>query len=260
MPTAPRCAELGRGGLDGRAPFAPRRNEKSDPGVAEFFWLSGFENGGSLIVSVGARHPKNPENRYQAKELRLMFDKTKVGSQIYVWSKDGKNTKNKTVVISAHGMQTIMNSRRTHKLRQNVIRIAFYAPHAYTLVDPMLEKIINREVSPSEWSTWDKCQDSQDYNLTKYQGKHSNYEETYEMIEKLGKYSRMDVITIRNRILSNAITMKQVIDQVLDDGWLYSEFHCAFCRGSAIGKVESYDPMSSPSGMPPIFSTDDFDE
>ena len=61
QPLHKRCPQLGRGGFCGRAPFAPRRNEKSDPGVAESFWLSGVKNGGGHTVSVGARHPQKPE-------------------------------------------------------------------------------------------------------------------------------------------------------------------------------------------------------
>jgi Nitrile hydratase, alpha chain len=43
------------------AHFAPRRNGKPNPGVAESFWLSGVKNGGSLIFLDGGRHPQNPE-------------------------------------------------------------------------------------------------------------------------------------------------------------------------------------------------------
>jgi hypothetical protein len=49
---------LGHREVNGRAPFASRRNEKSDPGVAESFWLSGVENGGSLILLDGAPSQK----------------------------------------------------------------------------------------------------------------------------------------------------------------------------------------------------------
>jgi hypothetical protein len=88
---------------------------------------------------------------------------------------------------------------------------------------------------------------TQDYSLTKYQGKHNTAGETYETIEKFGENTPMDVITIRNRIFSNALTMREVINQVLDDGWGYSDFHCSFCRGAAMSlkKVESFDPNSS---------------
>jgi len=48
-------------GLDGRAPFLPRRNEKSVSGVDGSFWFSRMKNGGGLTFKNGFRHPKKPE-------------------------------------------------------------------------------------------------------------------------------------------------------------------------------------------------------
>jgi hypothetical protein len=81
QPRHTRCPQLGHWRLDGRAPFAPRRNEKSDHGVAVSFWLSGVKNGGSLIFSDGDHHPQNlrgsiaPANEEAQQEAAKASDK-----------------------------------------------------------------------------------------------------------------------------------------------------------------------------------------
>ena len=181
----------------------------------------------------------------QAKEAGLMFTKTEVGRQIYVWSVNGKKTTNTAVVISAHGMQTIINSR--HTLPRNLKNIVFYAPHGTNLRDPLLENIIAGKVLPAEISKGD----TQDYHLTKYQGTHNGVGETYEEISRYNENAPMDVITIRNRNLSNALTMRQVISQVVADGWPYLEFHCAFCRGSAVPWTKA-DAWNAATAIPTL--------
>jgi hypothetical protein len=191
-----------------------------------------------------------------------MYEKHKVGEQIYVWTIGSK--KNTKAVISAHGAQTWATSG--FKVPTNV-KLWFYQPNGYLLQDPGLINVIYDEVKPLNPAVeGGKCQD---YVLTKYQGaKHGSEAESYKNIPAFGiteteltelgftkeqletmKRPRddLDIITIRNRTWHSSPTLKEVINMTHNAGYKYSEYFCSFCRGPWMGKNEpSWNARTNP--------------
>ena len=175
-----------------------------------------------------------------------MYVKVPVEDRFYVWVKDGKKkNKNKKCIISAHGGQSIINS--TFKVKQNQ-KFVFYAPHGYTLKDPSIVPILTGRAKSNQTISSGKCPD---YQLSKYQGSHSDNFETYQSIEQASWSKQqwvefgiephlvgdvvtsphMDVVTIRNRHGRTEPSLHELVAVLKDYGWGYEEYHCSFCRG-----------------------------
>lgn len=81
----------------------------------------------------------------------------------------------------------------------------------------------------------------QDYLLTKFQNRHSDFAETYtkgyfnNTFDKIGDDFDKDIITIKNKtqkeVGKNKILLSQVIEILISCGYNYENFYCAFCRG-----------------------------
>jgi len=180
-----------------------------------------------------------------------MFVKNEVGNHCYVWTLGGgKGNRQSAAVLSAHGGQTILNSKCPKSLR-GWVDLAFYCPHGYTLLDPSLLAVIEGRVKPNEVVP---CGIYQDYSLSKYQtAKHGAADETYDAIAAVGKTSdewanegfrfdvgkgpeapKLDIITIRYRRLKTDPTLFDILATMKDNGWTYDTIHCSFCRGPAL--------------------------
>jgi hypothetical protein len=109
-----------------------------------------------------------------------------------------------------------------------------------------------------------------DYDLSKYQGKHSKSGETYESIgktlgsetrlrdlnllaqtnpdaarkvgfsfvpeETIAQYRQYDILTIRNRWWMSGLKLSDVLSQLSKHGRRYANIHGAFCRVSTWAK------------------------
>jgi len=204
-----------------------------------------------------------------------MLGKVAVMDQFYIWTKGGvSKPTSKKCIISAHGGQSVINSKFSVPSNTKFI---FYSPHNYTLTDPSLEKILQGACTPQDPVTGGKCQD---YNLSKYQGRHGKDAESYAQIAKLGdatveletllaaegdgatpqqtaalraKIQRiqtqehMDIITIRNRHMRSDPSFSQLVSWLKDEGFGYEEYHCSFCRGPSLPwkkEAGSHSPLT----------------
>jgi hypothetical protein len=61
----------------------------------------------------------------------------------------------------------------------------------------------------------------------------------YDAIEKLVNSGRVpfDVVSIRHRRNSDAVTLSYVINKLLREGYAYGQYHCLFCRGAGQGGI-----------------------
>jgi hypothetical protein len=116
-----------------------------------------------------------------------MLYQSKVGSQLYVWSQTpgGMSPNTTECVISAHGGASIINSTFV-----SGVNLIFYCPHGSTLIDAgilpdiLLGTIVSQPpVAPGQ------CQD---YTLSKYQGRHSDGYETYDMVQAMDERTVKD--------------------------------------------------------------------
>lgn len=211
----------------------------------------------------------------------MQLCQNELGSKLYIWTKTAGAASPgvKECVISAHGGQTIINSRFEVK----GVTLRFYCPHGYALTDPGLEAVITQSVRHCQEVKDGKVQD---YVLSKYQGKHNKAGETYqkigglaETLEKgssdlmdatldfLGKYAEetnekrkakfleivdrniaqleskgrwMDIITLRNRRMRFDLNLSEVIKKLNASGYGYTTVHCSFCRCPMFGGPGSY--------------------
>jgi hypothetical protein len=105
---------------------------------------------------------------------------TKVGHSVYVWTRDGAPPPvGKECLISAHGIEAKINS----KLAVPDIDIVYYGPHGYTLKQHAIDvgwgvASVNQRVAAGTAT--------QDYILTKFQGRSSKWEETNKKIQNPG--------------------------------------------------------------------------
>jgi hypothetical protein len=106
------------------------------------------------------------------------FLPTAVGKTVYVWSSRGnKPTGNDTCVISAHGVQALVTSAA----KAPQVTLFFYCPNGWILSDPGLDGIARGITKYNEKFAAGNA--PQDYELSKYQGRHSTANETYGKIQ-----------------------------------------------------------------------------
>ncbi|MDX1812138.1 MAG: hypothetical protein R3240_09335 [Gammaproteobacteria bacterium] len=181
------------------------------------------------------------------------FQYRRIGRHILVWSVGAKPPEGpRGVIISAHGCQTPFNA--SFKVPANT-KVYFYCPHGYSLEDPQTIRIARGEIAYNgePYNAGETCPD---YKLGKYQGKHGGKEsDDYDMIgkkmhpqylqklvEELGimhndiKDIQYDIVTIRHRKVGFAPKLSEVITQLRENGYNYTEIHCAFCRSPSIKK------------------------
>ncbi len=193
----------------------------------------------------------------------MPFVANEIGKRIYLWSrkKGAQSPGVKQCVISAHGGQSKINGMgNTNNAAASLV---YYAPHGYILTDPSLMGIMDGSAKPVETVV---STSSQDYELSKYQGRHGSKSETYERIggmaerieedlanmelaigqfKSLGKDSRaeevearlnkmknkMDIVTIRNRrFVKGDVLLSEVVNGLAKAGYKYDVIHCSFCR------------------------------
>jgi hypothetical protein len=104
----------------------------------------------------------------------------KVGESVYVWAKDGTKPTDasRSCLISAHGLQAKTNTA----FPVPDIKLYFYAPHGYVLSDPGVGNVGRGMTRWYEEVAAGSA--GQDYELSKYQGRHSKANETYGEIQK----------------------------------------------------------------------------
>jgi hypothetical protein len=183
--------------------------------------------------------------------------KQELGSYLYFFesSMGGANC-----LISAHGGYVKNNSDFKLSKIGKGLTVTFYGEHKKVLSDPGLDLLSKRPVTVNEHPR--DGDQILDYVLSKYQGKHSGANETYDKIEKVLAYDterrqlfeeQMDevnknpdlkkiydslascnVVTIRNRWNKSDISLKYVLEAVVKYKPAIKHFHCSFCR-SLIG-------------------------
>ena len=165
----------------------------------------------------------------------------RIGKTLYLWQHRPGYYAN-SCVISAHGSYP---SAPDYFQIPAGVTLHFYVAHGILQPDFGLRNLILGKV-PTESVNGNGHRRIIDYWLSKYQGSHSENNETYASIGKDLSYideyndmaaaaehpvfSAVDVVTIRNRFKLYLTTMGSVITSVRRVH-LYNTFHCFFCRG-----------------------------
>lgn len=160
------------------------------------------------------------------------------------------------VVISAHGGRTRTTNAFTVP-SDSVLR--FYSEDTNSVLDPGLDNFYTFEVIPREIIS--ESEPCYDYQLSKYQGRHGNRNETYASIaqtitresesrqsflanaaeagsdklkgtylKEASKRKLAAVLTIRNRIARGDVNLSFAIEQVKSIAPEILIFDCLFCR------------------------------
>ncbi len=159
-----------------------------------------------------------------------MANKIEIGRNLYLFSKSaGKNAND--LVITAHGSYKSKDLIGTTV--PSGVTLHFLVRENFALKDPGLDGFLkNRHNYIGE----DKYagQAVRNYELTKYQGKHSNDAETYMDIATnvdsqpgMGTYN---VLTVRNRWSNSTVTLKDMFEELRKNGHSYIQVYCSFCR------------------------------
>src|SRR4051794_34155528 len=113
--------------------------------------------------------------------------------RVSVWTAQQGRRTSDTAIISAHGEAAIINGT----FPQGNYSLVYFGPHGYDLEDPGLVKFWEYGVIAHEPPSTFPF--SQDYELTKYQGRHNDSGETYDLIRKLlPRILSPDIITVSN--------------------------------------------------------------
>lgn len=183
---------------------------------------------------------------------------TAIGDDLYLFRSPIPSDE---VLISAHGGAVGSNVLFTVPAG---VTVNFYTFHGFSLIDPGLA-LAKARPEPKEAITGPGK--SNDYFLSKYQGRHGNVNETYDDIDEAvrGEAKRtldarsklrqlqaggasgpkvamaranvdsshpFNVVTIRNRFFSGAVRLSDVVHQVRVVAPEIRVFHCSFCRTS----------------------------
>lgn len=172
----------------------------------------------------------------------------------YVWTKSAGQQTSQTAIISAHGDSAWI----TGTFPKGNYKLTYFCPHGYNLVDVGLSKFvvegsIRREVQ--EVQSYPTI--GQDYNLMKYQNRHNKNNESYEVVKNVVDSGTMDVISIKNQrdmyIFGKAfgdqsgMKLSELITLLLESGYNYENFLCAFCRGGDINSFFSGSKKFEPA-------------
>jgi hypothetical protein len=182
--------------------------------------------------------------------------KLELGKTMYLFTRSSEVTFSNILVISAHG-GIAKKSLPTYQVPVGVT-LQFYSKHGTPTADFGIHNFATGGKVKQQTDSVTGGNLAYDYELSKYQGKHSKAEETYESIEKAQKYpseyqrlcddaaaeakkkgvdmpkleyqaTDFDVLTIRNRMFGGGVTLSVAVDAALEKH-AYTMVHCYFCR------------------------------
>lgn len=176
----------------------------------------------------------------------MPVEKIEIGEHIYLWADPNKRSND--CVISAHGKPSFF---RGHvELKDKTFRtpdLHYFTPHGTPTEDHSmgigLREWIRRpsyEVLPADQSP--------DYTLTKFTNSnnvtgnlHNEGGESYNSIMFEAMRREFDIVTIRYRasdVVDNyipnplaGIKLSEVLNVLEAEGYHYTDYYCAFCRG-----------------------------
>ncbi len=190
-----------------------------------------------------------------------------VGDKFYLFRHDPQRPVDPAtdhLLITAHGGYMNVNGPLGSKTFTvpGWTRLHFYAPHGSTIANPGIYDIMKGEYQVLE-SAGPGSQVT-NYELSKFQGRHGDANETYESIgkdvarnadqlsyqEEIMTSGRakgpgrnfafnFDVLTIRNRVLRSDPTLKEALETLGRQGFRYENIHCSFCRSGMVGDSPS---------------------
>lgn len=212
-----------------------------------------------------------------------MAIRTSIGKELYLFQDNsGKPAEN--LLITSHGGYFARPEfgKQTGKAR-NVpglggwldvpagVTLHFYGPHKMVLIDPRIVNVVDRAVHHLE-----KCRSPEkvrNYRLSKYQSEANR--ESYDSIKKAidnnrdnnarrdeaiqsgdqdalrlveracpNPFPTFDVLTIRNRFWMASVTLHDVFERLRNEGRMYTEIHCVFCRSRILGQSKEYQPLT----------------
>lgn len=186
-----------------------------------------------------------------------------IGEKFYVFRHDASTPVDPAtdhLLISAHG--GFMNLKGPLGSSSFAVpswtQLHFYAPHGSTIANPGIYDLMKGEYEVLE--TFAAGDTVTNYELSKFQGKHGDEDETYESITGNVKRNReqvswlseqmtsgkahgpgrnfafnFDVLTVRNRVLRSSPTLKDALSELGKHGFRYENIHCSFCRSPTLG-------------------------
>lgn len=173
-----------------------------------------------------------------------------LGEKFYLFKHDNKDTINPAedhLLVTAHGGYMDVRGPLGSKNFKvpSWTQLHFYGAHGLSLLDPGVYDIMKGEYQVSE--TAGPGDSVTNYELSKYQGRHGNINETYTSISaniqtnlnRLDVNSRnfafiFDVLTVRNRILRSDPSLKDMLNELDSHGYRYENIHCIFCRSPMV--------------------------
>jgi hypothetical protein len=207
-----------------------------------------------------------------------MPKKIEIGSEIYVFAYDDLGAAAPNLIMSSHGGFGLTNGRTTVPAWTS---LHFYAPHRMALLDPKIGNVIEGKAHAYQLAR--SGESVNDYDLSKYQGKHSKSGETYQSIqdtlgsetrlrdlnqvalsnpdaarkagfsfvpeETIAQYRQYDILTVRNRWWMSGVKLSDALSRLEKAGRRYAHIHCAFCRVSTWAKrYESWNSIDQRTG------------
>lgn len=154
-----------------------------------------------------------------------------------LWMENGTDTGSmkQALIITAHGGRSLLGGRSVltgfrKKKVPNGMALYFYGPDRATITSGTIKyEFIDHDLTAHVHKIKQAGQEYVDYQLTKFQGRHGNEDETYTTVQQcLTKY---DVVTIRYRPLKLGSTyLSEVLATLQEQGYVYGRIHCSFCR------------------------------
>ncbi|MDO8385370.1 MAG: hypothetical protein Q7T13_03090 [Polaromonas sp.] len=208
----------------------------------------------------------------------MPYGKRDVGGRLYVFSSNNGRQVNTSCLIEAHGEQFFFgNTRGVDFVVPRGKTVHFYVPHNAPQIyhngthrfgnafgddardhhyTDTLERILLGTAAAAQTVTGThRCTN---YVLTKIQhtttgctgGSWSNFwgernQMSYDDIALFMQHrnGNKDIVTIRNRQFAADITLSQVINLLLANGYNYTDFHCSFCRSAQfVGSIAAVQP------------------
>ncbi|MEZ5666478.1 MAG: hypothetical protein R3F55_03405 [Alphaproteobacteria bacterium] len=177
-----------------------------------------------------------------------------IGSHFYLFK---SSTNKEDCLISAHGGY----DRNVTMFEPKGCTLFFYGEHGNVLSDPGLALMALKGLKVVEQIPDAKNKKALNYILSKYQGRHSKANETYEKIigriesedtqiaklldrianaasefqrsnaqTQLAYYKSMNVLTIRNRWWRSDLSLESAVTAAKKALPSLTRFHCSFCR------------------------------
>jgi hypothetical protein len=153
----------------------------------------------------------------------------------------GVTKPNKIVPVASAGQDYVLTKFQGYHGSQN-------RPETYGFIQRDMFPEVQREGARLELE--EQKREAQKY-LTKfgqqaYQTKLEDAERDYQKILNDIQDVNMDVVTVRNRIVSlRDVTLFRIVEELEAHGFKYRDIHCVFCRGYAQGKSENWSPRDN---------------